>query len=66
MTELKIEGMTCGHCQKSVSDALKGVEGVREVQVDLGAGLARVKGSADPAALVAAVEEEGYAASPQG
>lgn len=65
VTELTIEGMTCGHCQKSVEDALAKVEGVSTVDVDLGAGLARVKGSADSAVLVAAVEEEGYAASPK-
>ncbi len=66
MTELKIEGMTCGHCQKSVQDALQGVEGVREVQVDLASGQARVEGDADTARLVAAVEAEGYSATQAG
>jgi copper chaperone len=63
MTELKITGMTCGHCQSAVEGALKGVAGVEEVRVDLAQGTAEVKGSANVAALVAAVEEEGYQAS---
>ena len=28
---LKIEGMTCGHCQKRVKEALKAVKGVKTV-----------------------------------
>ncbi len=60
MIELKIEGMTCNHCRKSVQDALERIKGVEDVQVDLEAGLARVRGTADVGLLVAAVEEEGY------
>lgn len=32
---IKIEGMTCGHCVSSVDTALKAVEGVTSVKVDL-------------------------------
>ena len=62
MTELTIEGMTCGHCRKSVEEALKNVDGVSSVDVDLDAGRARVEVTANASALVAAVEAEGYAA----
>lgn len=65
-TELKITGMTCGHCQQAVTDALQSVDGVNAVRVDLGQGNAEVEGNADLKALVAAVEEEGYQASPAG
>ncbi len=34
-TELKIEGMMCGHCKKHMEDALKAMDGVTEVMVDL-------------------------------
>ncbi len=61
-TELKIEGMTCQHCQKSVEQALSAVNGVEKVEVNLAAGSARVAGNAALAALVAAVEEEGFKA----
>lgn len=66
MTNLKIEGMTCGHCQASVKKALEGVEGVRAAQVDLATGEARIEGDAAAAQLVAAVEAEGYRASAAG
>lgn len=65
-TELKISGMTCGHCEKAVRGALSGVPGVREVRVDLGSGTASVQGDADAQALIAAVTEEGYAAQVAG
>ena len=64
MTELKIDGMTCGHCSAAVKRALERVAGVVSADVDLAAGRARVKGAADPGALVAAVQDEGYRASP--
>lgn len=63
MTELKIEGMTCGHCQAAVKKALEKVAGVRAADVDLANGRATVEGAADVAALVAAVEDEGYRAT---
>lgn len=63
MTELKIEGMTCHHCQAAVKKALEKVAGVRSADVDLAHGTAKVEGAADIAALIAAVEDEGYRAS---
>lgn len=63
MIELEIGGMGCDHCAQTVAQALAGVEGVRRVlDVRLGDGIAIVEGQADPAALIAAVEEEGYTA----
>lgn len=60
---LKIDGMSCDHCKKAVTDALKGLAGVESVDVDLKAGEATV--SYDPqkaseAAMREAVEEAGY------
>lgn len=63
MTHLKIEGMTCHHCQAAVKKALEKVAGVRSAEVDLAHGTAKVDGAADIAALIAAVEDEGYRAS---
>jgi copper chaperone CopZ len=62
MTTLKISGMTCGHCAMSAKKALSAVPGVRSASVDLASGLAQVEGEAPLAALVAAVEAEGYTA----
>lgn len=63
MTNLKVEGMTCGHCKMAVKEALEGVEGSQNVSVDLDAGTATIEGSASLEALIAAVAEEGYKAS---
>lgn len=63
MTELTIQGMTCGHCKKAVEEALASVDGVTSVEVDLDAGRAKVEGGSLDA-MVAAVAEEGYTAAP--
>ena len=63
MTKLKIDGMSCEHCVRAVSGALEGVPGVETVlEVSLDWGEALLEGNAETAALIAAVEEEGYRA----
>ena len=64
-TTLKVQGMTCGHCVKSVTQALENADGVRRAQVDLQAGRATVEfdeSLTTPAALAGIVTEEGYTA----
>ena len=62
MIELKIEGMMCEHCVGRVKAALEAVDGVKTVEVTLKRKTATVSGSAEYAALVAAVENAGYKA----
>lgn len=38
MTTIKIKGMSCQHCVMAVTKALSGIEGIRDVQVDLAKG----------------------------
>jgi len=68
---LKISGMTCAGCVRSVRNVLEAVQGVRSAQVSLERGEATVEldrdrgmpGNADSlAALKAAVEAAGYEA----
>ena len=62
---LKIGGMSCGHCVKSVTEALEAVTGVKKAEVDLTGGRAVVEyeeSQTTPGALVGAVMEEGYTA----
>ena len=66
MTKLAITGMTCMHCQQAVTSALESVEGVEKARVDLSHGTAEVEGNAESAALIAAVEDEGYQATLSG
>ena len=64
MTELKIDGMTCGHCVAAVKKALEKVPGVTAAQVELASGRARVEGEPSLDALLVAVQDEGYRAAP--
>ena len=64
MIELKVEGMTCGHCEQAVRRALGQVPGVTAVlEVDRTQQRATVEGDADLAALIAAIKDEGFQAS---
>ncbi|MCF1710222.1 heavy metal translocating P-type ATPase [Tabrizicola sp. J26] len=58
--DLAIEGMTCASCVARVEKALAAVPGVTSAAVNLATERATVAGSADPAALIAAVEKAGY------
>ncbi len=60
---LKVEGMSCSHCQAAVTKALRGVAGVSEANVDLDRGQATVAfdpAKTDFAQMAAAVDEAGY------
>lgn len=61
-TTLHITGMTCDHCVRQVNLALAAVPGADSVSVDLASGTARINGSAELDALLAAVTESGYQA----
>ena len=61
--ELTITGMTCGHCQTGVTNALKSVPGVTDARVDLSTGKAVVQGNPDVQQLITAVQDEGYSAA---
>lgn len=62
-TTLTVEGMTCGHCEQTVEEALEGVTGVSDATADREAERVTVEGGADPDDLIAAVEDAGYEAS---
>ena len=64
--KLKVKGMTCGHCEMTVSNALKAVSGVKKTSVDRTTESAEVtykEGKVLPEKLVEAVKEAGYEAS---
>src|SRR2546426_447696 len=66
--DLPVQGMTCASCVGRVERALKKVEGVQSASVNLATerALVTLAGSADVAALVAAVHKAGYEARPLG
>jgi len=60
---ITVEGMSCEHCEATVEEALRGVDGVCDVSVDRESKTATVDGDAEATALVDAVTEAGYEAS---
>jgi copper chaperone len=63
--ELKVEGMDCEGCVKSVTRMLSGVAGVASVDVSLEKALARITydpAKAGPAEFKRAIERAGYKA----
>ena len=56
----QVQGMTCGHCVKAVTEAVKTIDPKAEVQVDLASGKVQVQSEQDRAAIAGAIEEEGY------
>ena len=56
----RIGGMNCNHCKANVERAIRSVEGVTDVDVDLAAGTATVTGKHNPATLIEQVQGYGY------
>ncbi|WP_308194222.1 cation transporter [Microbacterium sp. VKM Ac-2923] len=64
-SELRVEGMTCGHCVRAVTEELTALDGVEVVDVDLhdgGVSVVRIAstGAASDDDLAAAIDEAGY------
>jgi copper chaperone len=61
MLSFQVEGMSCGHCVQSVTEAVQGVEPRAEVAVDLAAKRVTVQGSDRRDAIAQAITDAGYA-----
>ncbi len=57
---LSIPEMSCGHCEKKITEALSQVDGVRNVSADAKAKEARIFGSASAEQLIQALEPTPY------
>jgi copper chaperone len=57
---LQVEGMSCGHCIRAVTNAIQGMDQAAKVEVDLAAKRVVAQTSLPRADLVRAVEEEGF------
>jgi len=63
---LDVIGMTCGSCVGRVDKAVRGVEGVRDVTVNLATATATVEpGSVGLQAIIDAIRQAGYGAAPR-
>ncbi len=59
---IKIEGMSCGHCEKRVHNALSGVADIKIIRVSATEDLAEVEYENDAAlkGAIEAIEDAGY------
>lgn len=58
---LLVEGMSCGHCEKAVKNALNELEGVSKVEVELSTKKVEVEGEGLNDLLIkGAIEDAGY------
>ncbi len=58
-----VQGMTCAHCVRAVTEAVKRVDPAATVAVDLPAGRVEVESGATRERIADAIREEGYAVS---
>ncbi|WP_337934374.1 heavy metal translocating P-type ATPase [Jutongia sp.] len=66
MEQYIVTGMSCAACSARVEKAVSEVEGVTSCSVSLLTNSMGVEGTASSSAIIQAVEEAGYGASPQG
>jgi copper chaperone len=67
--DVNVQGMTCGHCVRSVQEEIREIPGVTDVQVELvNGGTSTVRVTSDEPVtdeqLEAAVVEAGYTVAP--
>lgn len=60
---LTVTGMTCGHCEKAVTQAIKQLDPKAEVKIDRSANRVEIQSDQAREALAAAITEEGYQVS---
>ena len=62
--QFQVEGMTCGHCERAVTEAVQQLDSQASVQIDRAANHVQVQSAQPRAALAAAIAEEGYQVAP--
>jgi len=65
ISEYQVTGMTCEHCERSVREEVGRLEGVSDIRVSAQTGRLVVTSASDldDSAVLAAVDEAGYAAA---
>ncbi|WLH12100.1 cation transporter [Pseudomonas hefeiensis] len=63
MQTFNVQGMSCGHCVKAITQAVQAKDPAADVQIDLSARTVQVQSALSVDAVVQAIKEEGYEAS---
>ncbi len=56
----QVSGMTCGHCERAVQQAIAEVDAQAQTSIDRASGKVVVQSEASREALSQAIQEEGY------
>ena len=56
----EVQGMTCGHCERSVTQAVQAVDAQAQIKIERAANRVEIDSQASREALSAAIAEEGY------
>lgn len=64
MQAFKVQGMTCGHCVRAVTQALVALDTQAKVEVDLPNGQVTVDSQLTAEQVLAAIRDEGYEVEP--
>lgn len=64
--ELTVKGMTCGHCEAAVRQAVAEAAPAAAVEIDRARDRVVIVGQADRAAVIRAISDEGYAVADAG
>ncbi len=57
----QVQGMTCGHCERAVTQAVQRIDPAAQVKIDRPAGKVEVESTQPREAIAHAIAEEGYA-----
>ncbi|AZD27485.1 heavy-metal-associated domain-containing protein [Pseudomonas chlororaphis] len=61
MQVFNVEGMSCGHCVRAITQAVQSKDPAASVKVDLGAGEVGVESRLSADEVISLISEEGYA-----
>lgn len=62
--QFEVQGMTCGHCERAVTNAIQQLDPQAQVRIDRAQNRVDVDSSQPREALAAAIAEEGYQVTP--
>lgn len=62
MQVFNVQGMTCGHCSRAVTQAVQALDAQAQVNVDLAGKQVSVESGLTAEQILAAIREEGYEA----
>ena len=55
-----VQGMSCGHCERAVTQAVKAIDPAAQVKIDLASGKVEVQTAQPREAIAKAIADEGY------